>query len=65
METLEVQDKLDSDSMQEMLAGLPHEVLSTEGDLWPNIAEILEESKIDLLVNGTRGRTGIGRAGRG
>ena len=59
METLEEQDKLDFESMQEMLAGVPHEVLSTEGDLWPNIAEILEESKIGLIVHGTRGRAGI------
>ncbi len=62
METLEEQAKLDCESMHEMLAGVPHEVLSTEGDLWPNIAENLEENNIDLIIIGTRGRTGIGRA---
>ena len=62
METLEEQTKLDCESMQKMLAGVPHEVLSTEGGIWPNIAEILEEKNIDLIIIGTRGRTGIGRA---
>jgi nucleotide-binding universal stress UspA family protein len=62
METLDEQAKLDCESMQEMLAGVPHEVLSTEGDIWPNIAEKLDESNIDLIIIGTRGRTGIGRA---
>jgi nucleotide-binding universal stress UspA family protein len=62
METLEEQAKLDSESMHEMLAGVPHEVLSTEGDVWPNIAQVLEKENIDLIIIGTRGRTGIGRA---
>jgi nucleotide-binding universal stress UspA family protein len=62
METVEEQAKLDSESMHEMLAGVPHEVLSKEGDVWPNIAEALEKGNIDLIIIGTRGRTGISRA---
>jgi len=33
METLEEQVKLECVSMHEMLAGVPHEVLSTEGEI--------------------------------
>jgi nucleotide-binding universal stress UspA family protein len=62
METLEEQVKLDSESMHQMLAAVPHEVLNPEGEVWPRIAEVLEKENIDLIIIGTRGRTGIGRA---
>jgi len=62
METAEEQAKLDSESMHQMLAGVPHEVSSTEGGVWSNIEEVLEKGNIDLIIIGTRGRTGIGRA---
>ena len=43
------------------LMGLPHEFLFPAGDVWQNVAHIIEDKKIDLLVLGTHGRTGIGK----
>jgi len=42
--------------------GLTTEVLEGEGGLWPALASALEGRKVDLIVVGTRGRTGIGKA---
>jgi nucleotide-binding universal stress UspA family protein len=47
--------------LHELLAGLPHEVFITEGDIWTTINDTVQKQKIDLIVIGTRGRTGIGR----
>ncbi len=42
-------------------AGVETEVLLRDGDVWPNIAEVVEKSKIDLIVTGTRGRSGVAK----
>jgi len=42
--------------------GITTEVLEGEGGLWPALASVLESRQIDLIVLGTRGRTGIGKA---
>jgi nucleotide-binding universal stress UspA family protein len=42
--------------------GLVTEVLEGEGGLWPALSSLLQARKIDLIVLGTRGRTGIGKA---
>lgn len=62
MEAAEEQAKLDSESMHEMLVGVPHDVVVAMGDIWPNIAKVLAQESIDLVIIGTRGRTGISRA---
>ena len=62
MEAAEEQAKQESKQLHELLAGLPHEVLISEGDIWTAINDTLQQRKIDLIVIGTRGRTGIGRA---
>lgn len=36
-------------------------MLILEGDLWSNLAAVIEANQIDLIVMGTRGRTGIGK----
>jgi nucleotide-binding universal stress UspA family protein len=41
--------------------GLQPEVLIKEGGLWSNLAAVLEESDVDLVVIGTRGRSGIAK----
>ena len=41
--------------------GHPPEILIREGDLWSNINDVMERDKIDLIVIGTRGRTGVGK----
>jgi nucleotide-binding universal stress UspA family protein len=43
---------------------LPHietDVLTAEGGVWPVLKSVIDEKKIDLLVLGTHGRTGIGK----
>ncbi len=49
---------------QELLkafAGIETEILLKEGDLWSNLEAAAEKSKIDLIVTGTRGRSGIAK----
>lgn len=41
------------------LAGIQSEILLNEGDLWSNLEAIMEAVKIDLIVMGTRGRSGV------
>jgi nucleotide-binding universal stress UspA family protein len=45
--------------LEKELQGLPHEFLNPEGDVWQNLANIIEDKNIDLLILGTHGRTGI------
>ena len=47
--------------LENELQGLPHEFLFPAGDIWQNLATVIEEKKIDLLIIGTHGRTGIGK----
>lgn len=42
-------------------AGIETEILLKEGDLWSNLEKVLEKSRIDLIVTGTRGRSGIAK----
>jgi nucleotide-binding universal stress UspA family protein len=41
--------------------GVQTEVMIDEGDLWSNVAAAIEGCNIDLIVMGTRGRSGIGK----
>ena len=45
----------------EAFAGVETEVMLRDGDLWSNIAAAVEKSNIDLIVTGTRGRSGIAK----
>jgi nucleotide-binding universal stress UspA family protein len=62
IEAAEEQARLDAQQLHEILANIPHDVTVSEGDLWPSISDIVCEQKIDLIVIGTHGRTGVGRA---
>ena len=62
IEAAEDQAKSEAQELHEILADTPHDVSVTEGALWPTIIDMVHEKKIDLIVIGTRGRTGIGRA---
>jgi len=62
IEAAEEQAKNEAKQMDELLAGVPHEVTIVEGDLWPTINEIVEKQKVDLIVMGTHGRKGVSRA---
>jgi nucleotide-binding universal stress UspA family protein len=46
-------------AMMNRFPGVEHEVLVEEGEVWPALASVIREKEIDLVVIGTRGRTGI------
>jgi nucleotide-binding universal stress UspA family protein len=48
--------------LERELEEFPHEFLFPAGDVWQNVANIIEDKNIDLVVLGTHGRTGIGKA---
>jgi nucleotide-binding universal stress UspA family protein len=62
MEAAEEQAKFDAQQLHEMLADVPHDVSVSAGELWPTITDMMRKQNIDLIVIGTRGRTGVGRA---
>ncbi|MGO9084761.1 MAG: universal stress protein [Candidatus Sulfotelmatobacter sp.] len=41
--------------------GIPHHNYVRHGLIWNNLAEIIAESDVDLIVVGTHGRTGLGK----
>jgi nucleotide-binding universal stress UspA family protein len=38
------------------LRGVPHEVLTEEGNVWPTLENLIKKNEIDLVVTGTHGR---------
>src|SRR6202035_1386816 len=44
------------------LADVNHEVMIGQGNIWGEVSKSIEEKKIDLIVPGTRGRTGLEKA---
>jgi nucleotide-binding universal stress UspA family protein len=47
------------EQLETQLRGLPHDVLTPKGKVADALARIVAEKKIDLLVLGTHGRTGV------
>lgn len=43
------------------LNGIQHKFLVRQGELWPELREIIQEESTDLLVVGTHGRHGVGK----
>lgn len=43
------------------LRGIEHKLLVGQGEIWEGIAPLIRENSIDLLVVGTRGRTGLAK----
>jgi nucleotide-binding universal stress UspA family protein len=62
IEAAEEQAKFEAQELHEMLTGHPHDVSVSEGDLWPTLSDMVRQQNIDLIVIGTKGRTGWGRA---
>ena len=62
IEAAEEQAKFEAQQLHEILASVPHDVSVSEGDLWPTINDMVRQQNIDMIVIGTRGRTGLGRA---
>lgn len=55
----EAKEKLEQ--MGPRIEGIPHLAHVCHGQVWSNIARIIEENEIDLIVVGTHGRTGLGQ----
>ena len=55
----EAREKLDQISAR--IEGIPHRNYVRHGQVWKNLAAIIEENNIDLIVVGTHGRTGLGK----
>lgn len=53
--------KEDAERLEQELQGVDHEVIVCEGRVWDVISEIVKEKEIDLIIVGTRGRTGLER----
>jgi nucleotide-binding universal stress UspA family protein len=62
IEAAEAQAKVEAQELHDIFASVPHDVTVSEGDLWPTISGLVREHKIDMIVIGTHGRTGVGRA---
>jgi nucleotide-binding universal stress UspA family protein len=43
------------------LTGIQHKFIVRQGELWPELREIIREESTDLLVVGTHGRHGVGK----
>jgi nucleotide-binding universal stress UspA family protein len=61
-DTAEQRAKEDSARLHQQLASVEHDAVIGEGNIWKEISSLIEEKKIDLIVLGTHGRTGLGRA---
>src|SRR5256886_4540395 len=60
-EAAEKETKEDAGRLDEQLQGIEHEVVIGEGNLWEMLSNLISEKEIDLVVVGTRGRTGFGK----
>lgn len=60
-EAAEKETKEDAGRLNEQLQGIEHEVVIGEGSIWEVISNVIEQREIDLIVLGTRGRTGLGK----
>ena len=47
--------------LNKQLKGVEHEAVIGEGNTWEVISDLIEKKEIDLVVLGTRGRTGFGK----
>ncbi len=60
----EAQEAVARDRAKNLLipfADVKSEVVIEEGEVWPGLASTIENKKIDMVVIGTRGRTGLGK----
>jgi len=57
----EAADLQDSLIQSGALTGIQHKFIVRQGELWPELREIIRQESADLLVVGTHGRHGIGK----
>ena len=58
-EAAEIEAERATRKLVDTFAEIQLRVLINEGDLWSNLAAAIEENNIDLIVVGTRGRSGV------
>jgi len=58
-ESAQAEMEVEKEMLRKSFPGLRPEVIIEEGDLWTVMSSAIEKNKIDLLVVGTRGRTGM------
>jgi len=61
-EAAERESKEQVQRLNKQLEGIEHEAVIGEGNTWEVISDLIEKKEIDLVVVGTRGRTGFGKA---
>lgn len=55
----EAEAKIQREDLLKSFPGMQPEVLIEEGGLWTTLLSVVEKNKIDLIVLGTRGRSGV------
>jgi len=43
------------------LAGLPHEIIIRQGNVWEELEKVVRQEQVELVVIGTHGRRGLGK----
>jgi nucleotide-binding universal stress UspA family protein len=60
-EAAERESREQAQRLNKQLEGVEHEAVISEGNTWKVISDLIEKREIDLVVVGTRGRTGFGK----
>jgi nucleotide-binding universal stress UspA family protein len=60
-EAAAIEDTRHEKELTSAFAGIQPDILIKEGDIWSSLTAALEEKNIDLIVLGTRGRSGISK----
>ncbi len=60
-EAAKIEDMQHEKDLANSFAGLQPEILIKEGDLWSSLAAAIEERDVDLIIIGTRGRSGVAK----
>jgi nucleotide-binding universal stress UspA family protein len=55
----EAEAKMQRETLIKSFPGLQPQVMIAEGGLWDTLISVVEQNKIDLIVLGTRGRSGV------
>ncbi len=59
--TAEIEAREQRSALRNAIPGIETTVLIEEGDIWTHLQAVMERQDIDLVVIGTRGRSGIGK----